>query len=142
MPIYTNILVPTDGSKAAKRATDHAVDLAAADGATIHALYVMDVGDAGFVAVPSDIKETRTRLENKGREYTDAVRRAAEEAGVECVTQVKSGIPHEELREYVEDHDIDLIVMGRRGRSDPDKPLLGSLTDRVLRELDVPIHTV
>ena len=142
MPTYTNILVPTDGSKAAKRATKHAVDLAAADGATIHALYVMDVGDAGFVAVPSDIRETRKRLENKGREYTDDVRRAAEEAGVECVTEVKSGIPREELREYVADHDIDLVVMGRRGRSDPDKPLLGSLTDRMLRELDVPIHAV
>ena len=142
MPTYTNILVPTDGSKAAKRATRHAVDLAKVDGATVYALYVMDVGDAAFVATPSDIKETRQRLERKGREYTDDVRRAADEAGVECVTAVKPGIPAEVLREYVADNDIDLVVMGRRGRSDPDKPLLGSLTRRVLGESDVPVHTV
>ena len=142
MPTYTTILVPTDGSKAAKRATKHAVDLAKVDGATVHALYVMDMGDAAYVASPSDIEETRKRLERKGAEYTDKVRRAAEDAGVECVTAVESGIPAEVLGEYIDEHGVGLVVMGRRGRSDPDKPLLGSLTRRVLGETDVPVHTV
>ncbi len=40
--MYREILVPTDGSKAAERAIHHALDLAETYGARIHALYVVD----------------------------------------------------------------------------------------------------
>ncbi|ODR82556.1 universal stress protein [Haladaptatus sp. W1] len=139
---YNDVLVPTDGSKAAKRATEQAVELVTESGGTVHALYVMDMGDADFVATPSDIKETRKRLEKKGQGFVDKVKDRADESGVDCVTVVKSGIPEDEIVEYVRDQDIELVVMGRRGRSDPDKPLIGSTTKRVLGILDVPVRVV
>ncbi|WP_423746907.1 universal stress protein (plasmid) [Haladaptatus sp. SPP-AMP-3] len=139
---YDDVLVPTDGSKAAKSATEQAVELVTESGGTVHALYVMDMGDADFVATPSDIKETRKRLEKKGQGFVDAVKDRADESGVDCVTVVKSGIPEDEIVEYVRDQDIELVVMGRRGRSDPDKPLIGSTTKRVLGALDVPVRVV
>lgn len=139
---YDRILVPTDGSDAALEAGEHAVELAKRYDGTVHALYVMDMGDAAFVATPSDIAETRDRLEKKGKEYTDDIKVLAVDAGVDYVTEVKSGIPEEEVREYIDAHDIDLLVLGRRGRSDPDKPLFGSLTQRLIGRLDVPVHTV
>jgi nucleotide-binding universal stress UspA family protein len=37
---------------------------------------------------------------------------------------------------------VDLIVMGKRGRSDPDKPMIGSTTRRVLGLSDVPVRSV
>lgn len=137
-----NVLVPTDGSKAAKRATEQAVSLAKESGATVHALYVMDMGDADYVATPSDIAETRTRLEKKGRRFVDAVGEVAEDAGVEFVGEVKSGIPEDEIVEYAHENGVDLIVMGKRGRSDPDKPLVGSTTKRVIGQSDVPVRSV
>ena len=139
---YDDILVPTDGSNAATEAAEHAVDLAKLYGGTIHALYVMDMGDAGFVATPSDIEETRNRLETKGKEYTDDIKIIAGDADVDVVTEVKSGIPEEEVREYIDEHGIDLLVLGKRGRSDPDKPMFGSLTQRLIGQLDIPVHTV
>lgn len=139
---FRNILVPTDGSRSAERAAEHAVKLAQQDEGQVHALYVMDMGDAAFVAVPSDIGETRDRLEEKGKEYTDAVKVIAMDAGVGVTTAVKSGIPAEEIADYVDEQNIDLVVMGRRGRSDPDKPAIGSLSNRLLGTLDVPIHMV
>jgi nucleotide-binding universal stress UspA family protein len=135
-------LVPTDGSKAARRATRQAIDLAKRDDATVHAMYVMDMGDADFVAVPSDIAETRTRLEQKGRGFTDDVSDLAAEADVDCVSVVKSGIPEDEIIEYAEAQGVDLIVIGRRGRSDPDKPLIGSTTNRVLGQTEPPVRVV
>jgi nucleotide-binding universal stress UspA family protein len=139
---YENVLVPTDGSKGARRAAEQAVELAVESGGTVHALYVMDMGDASFVAVPSDIEETRGRMEKKGRKLVTAVEGLADERGVDCETVVKSGIPEDEILEYAHDHDVDLVVMGRRGRSDPDKPLVGSTTKRVLGRLDVPVRVV
>ena len=139
---HENVLVPTDGSRAAKRAAEQAVELVRESGGTVHALYVMDMGDADFVASPSDIAETRERLERKGGEFVADVEEAASEAGVDCVTDVRTGIPEDEILQYVDEHGIDLVVMGKRGRSDPDKPLLGSTTRRVLAGSDVPVRSV
>ncbi|KAB1197265.1 MULTISPECIES: universal stress protein [Haloferax] len=136
------ILVPTDGSKAAMRAATQAVELANEYGATVHAMYVMDMGDVDYVAVPSDIAETRERLTKKGRKFATQVEDLASEANVECVVVVESGIPEEKIIEYADEMDIDLIVMGKRGRSDPDKLLIGSTTKRVVGHTDVPVRVV
>ncbi|MFB6093469.1 MAG: universal stress protein [Halanaeroarchaeum sp.] len=141
-PTFENILVATDGSEAANRAGEHAVQLAGQYDGRVHALYVMDMGDAAFVATPADIQETRDRLEEKGTEYTDEIKLMAVDADVDVTTTVKSGIPEDEIREYIDDHDIDLLVVGKRGRSDPDKPMFGSLTGRLIGHLDIPVHVV
>ena len=140
--VHENVLVPTDGSGAARRAAEQAVEIARGSGGRVHALYVMDMGDADFVAAPSDIAETRERLERKGSEFVEVVAERAAEAGVECVTEVRTGIPEEEILEYAGANGVDLVVMGKRGRSDPDKPLLGSTTERVIARSDVPVRSV
>ena len=137
-----SILVPTDGSKAAMRAAKQAIELAKEYDATVHAMYVMDMGDVDYVAVPSDIAETRERLTKKGRKFAAEVEELATEANVECVVVVKSGIPEQEIIQYADEMGIGLIVMGKRGRSDPDKPLIGSTTNRVVGHTDVPVRVV
>lgn len=55
---------------------------------------------------------------------------------------VKGGDVRQELLGIVKDKDIDLVVMGSRGRSYFERMLLGSVTERMLRKLHVPILTV
>ncbi|MFD1563812.1 universal stress protein [Haloarchaeobius amylolyticus] len=138
---FDDILVPTDGSKAARNGAAQAIKFAQRNDATLHVLYAMDMGDADYVAVPSDIRQTRNRLEKKGQQFVSEIEDLADDAGVSCVTAIKSNTPVEAITEYVDEHDIDLVVMGKRGRSDPDKPLLGSITNRVVGSLDVPVFT-
>jgi len=138
---FDDILVPTDGSKAARNGANQAIKFAQRNDATLHVLYAMDMGDADYVAVPSDIRQTRRRLEKKGQTFVSEIEDLAADADVSCVTAVKSNTPVEAITEYVDEHDIDLVVMGKRGRSDPDKPLLGSITNRVIGSLDVPVFT-
>lgn len=139
--MYENILVPTDGSKAAEEAAANAIRMAGVHDSTVHVLYAMDMGEAGFVAVPDDIKETRQRLEMKGLEFTREIEEMAQEAGVECVTAVKSGTAAETIVEYAEENDVDLIIMGKRGRSDPDKPAFGSTANRVIGSTETLVLT-
>lgn len=138
---FDDILVPTDGSKSAHKAAEQAIRFARRNDATLHVLYAMDMGDADYVAVPSDIEQTRNRLEKKGQEYVSEIEDLAADAGVTCVTTVTSNTPIEAIHEYVEEYDVDLVVMGKRGRSDPDKPLLGSITNRVIGSLEIPVFT-
>ncbi|MDS0477153.1 universal stress protein [Natrinema sp. 1APR25-10V2] len=120
---FDDIPVPTDGSKGAEQA----IKFARRNDATLHALYATDMGDADSVAVPSDIAQTRNRLEKRGESFVSEIEDLADDAGVDCVTMVRANTPVEAILEYVDDHDIDLVVMGKRGRSDSDKPLIGSI---------------
>jgi nucleotide-binding universal stress UspA family protein len=141
MATFQHVLVPTDGSKAAGRAAEHAIDLVGDDG-RLTALYVIDMGDADYVAVPSDIEETKERIRKKGQKLVDEVRQMAVDAGVGCETRVVTGIADEEIVAYAEDHDVDLIALGKRGKRDPDKPLIGNTARRVVQASPVPVHTV
>ncbi|QLG49073.1 universal stress protein [Natrinema halophilum] len=140
-PEFDDILIPTDGSKSARNGAEQAVKFAQRNDATLHVLYAMDMGDADYVAVPSDIAQTRKRLETKGETYVAEIEEIAADADVSCVTSVRANTPVEAILEYVDEHDIDLVVMGKRGRSDPDKPLVGSITNRVVGSLEIPVFT-
>jgi len=141
MAAIEHVVVPTDGSKASKRAAEHAIDLVDVDG-RITALYVIDMGDADYVAVPSDIAETKERIREKGQQLVDDVREMVISAGVGCDTAVVTGIADEEIVAYAEANDADLIALGKHGKRDPDKPLIGNTARRVVQESSVPVHTV
>ncbi len=138
--MYETILVPTDGSHAADRAADHAIELAKETNATIHALYVMDMGEADFVAVPSDIADTEKRLRKKGEKFAKRITDRADEMDVSSVTVVKKGSPEQVIVDYADENGVDLIVMGKKGRRDPDKPFFGSTTRRVMGMTEVPVQ--
>ncbi|GAB3422695.1 universal stress protein [Haloparvum alkalitolerans] len=138
--MYDNILVPTDGSPASDAAIDHAVDLAERYDARVHALYVVD--GAAYSTLEAGAQVVVEALEKEGEEATDRVAEAAADAGVEAVSTVTTGTAYRSISDYVEENDIDLIVMGTHGRQGLDRYLLGSVTERVVRTADVPVMTV
>lgn len=138
--MYKEILVPTDGSDPARAAIDHAVTLAGLCDARIHGLFVTDSGTAekieGKYPQPAD------QLESVGQEAIDELERVAADEGVETTVQVAGGTAHEEIVQYAEENDIDVIAMGTRGRQGVDRYLLGSVTERVVRTADQAVLTV
>ncbi|WP_254768619.1 universal stress protein [Salinilacihabitans rarus] len=128
--MYQDVLVPTDGSDGTARAIDHGVNLARAFDATIHALSVVE----------DDADASTT-----GRAATRAVERVADEAtaaGVDVVTATRPGTPHEEILAYADENDVDLTVMGTHGRTGVDRLVIGSVTERVVRNAEIPVLTI
>lgn len=138
--MYDEILVPTDGSDAATRALDHALDIAGQYDARIHALYVVDANAYSTLETGTDV--VISALEEEGNEAVDAVTDRATTAGVETVTEVSTGTVHRNIIDYADEHGIDLIVMGTHGRQGLDRYLLGSVTEKVVRASDVPVMTI
>jgi len=140
--MYDHILVPTDGSDGTAQALDHALDIAATREAKIHALSVVD--RRLYLAAGEEQKpELKATMEEDAHEAVEAIAEAAAEAGVECTTTVRDGIPYRAILDYAEESDVDLIVMGTHGRSGRDKLAnLGSVTERVVENTDVPILVV
>lgn len=140
--MYDRILVPTDGSEQAKKGINHAIELAAALDATIHALYVIDLpGVPRALSLRDDEEEMRKRYREYGAEVTGAVRDLASEAGVECVTAMVTGSVHEEIADYAEEEKIDVIVMGTAYRGKVGA-LLGGDAEKVVRTSTIPVTTV
>ena len=138
--MYSEILVPTDGSPASDAAIEHAIDLADQYGARLHALYVVD--GAAYSSLEAGAEVVVEALESEGKEATRRVADAAADAGVDCVTSVTSGTAYQSIHDYVDEHGIDVVVMGTLGRKGLDRYLLGSVTERVVRTTDVPVLTV
>jgi nucleotide-binding universal stress UspA family protein len=139
--MYETILVPTDGSEQASKAVPHALDLAEKYGATVHALCVVDRA-ATHQLGPTLAESTQESMRERAEEATRAIAERAEEAGVECVPAVENGAPDDAILDYVDDHGVDLVVIGGRKRSAAGKLLFGSVTQSVALHADVPVTIV
>ena len=118
-PTLDDVLIAMDGSGGAERAGDHAVAVAAATGAHLHALTVGDDGDPA------------RRLASRARE-----------AGVDATVAVRTGRPHGVILDYADEAGVDLVTLGSRGRTGVERVLLGSVAERVLRAATKPVLAV
>lgn len=143
--MYDSILIPTDGSAGSEGAIEHAIDLASLCGATLHVLYVVDeevysaYGGDEYIDEHEGLEHA---LEQRGREAIDDVVERIADTNIEVVDVLQHGVPHETILAYMDDHDIDLTVMGTRRRPDEYRQVLGSVTDRVSQLTTRPILIV
>ncbi|PSQ49347.1 stress response protein [Halobacteriales archaeon SW_6_65_15] len=140
--MYDRILVPTDGSSETERAVEHAAQLAAAHGAELHGVYV--VNSATFAGLPMETswEGVGDVLREEGETALDRVEAIAAEHGVPVTTNLLEGSPSRRIVEYAETEDCDLVVMGTHGRGGIDRLLLGSVAEGVVRASSVPVLTV
>lgn len=144
--MYDNVLLATDGSEGAAAAAEHALAIAEQNGATLHALYVVNTGGKRLTENVTDAGEVEASLEplleEEGEETLADVERRANGAGVAVRPEIRRGRPHDEIVEYAAEAGIDLVVMGTHGHGRLGKFLLGSVTDRVVRAAGTPVLVV
>ncbi|WP_323674168.1 universal stress protein [Halorubellus sp. PRR65] len=140
--MYDDILLPTDGSEGTTAATTHAAELASTYDATVHVLSVADSRNR-FESPTSGIapeawdEEQRNRAEAAIDATVDALG-----DGVDVHRVLREGVPHEEVVAYVDDADVDVVVMGTHGRTGLDHYLIGSVTEKVVRQSSAPVLSV
>ncbi|MFC5972133.1 universal stress protein [Halomarina salina] len=139
--MYQHILIPYDGSEEGLRGATHGIELASAVGATAHALYVIDLpGVPRALSLRDDEEQLREEYNAYADKILDQIQEVAAEHGVECETDRRSGSVAEEISDYAEENDMDVIVLASayRGRIGT---LLGGTTDKVVRTATVPVLT-
>jgi nucleotide-binding universal stress UspA family protein len=62
--------------------------------------------------------------------------------GVTATTLLKIGVPVDEINQAIDDHGVDLVVMGTHGRTGLRHLVAGSVTERVVRSSRVPVLTI
>ncbi|QSG13005.1 Nucleotide-binding protein, UspA family [Halapricum desulfuricans] len=132
------ILIPTDGSEHGQRAAAYAIALAEREGATLHALYVVNTDEFGEPAL-SSTEIIVAEEEDRGRKVLSAVAEAAGRRGVSVKTTCCHGIPEETIEAHADEIGADLIVLGERGQTHERRE--GTVT-RELREDDDRVVTI
>jgi len=146
---YSRLLVPTDGSNNAEAAIPHGAAIGQHHGSDVHVLNVADLQAAGGMFDAGGVDtEFVDRLEERGREAVEKVSGRIEEAAPNATVMTATertasyGGAAATIREYVEENEIDLIVMGSHGRSNIGRHVIGSVASSVLRTVDVPVLVV
>ena len=137
------ILVPVDFSGHSAQALDDAIQLAEKFGAEIHLLnsypvYMGAVSPYGITVPESYDRDCRAAAQGEIESWSQKVTAA----GVQVETWVSTFAPAEAISHYVEEHAIDLVVMGSRGLTGLKHLLLGSVAERVLRTCACPVLVV
>lgn len=143
--MYQRILVATDGSTLSKKAVRSSIDLAAAIGAELVALYVtprypMSYFEGGVTISVQDVARIEKQWADKGQAVVDAVAQAALAEGVKAKAVVaRSDLVAEAVMAAAKKHKCDLIVMASHGRKGIKRVLLGSETQHVLTHSTTPV---
>lgn len=143
--MYQRILVATDGTALSKKAVRSAIDLAAAVGAELVALYVVprypvSYFEGGITISMQDIERTEKQWSDKGQAVVDDVQQTAQAEGVKTKAVVaQSDLVAESIMSAAEKHKCDLVVMASHGRKGITRVLLGSETQHVLTHSTVPV---
>lgn len=138
------VLLPTDGSETADRATEHAADLAQRYEADVHVVYVVDAGALNLGAgIGEGYAGVVDKLRAAGEQEAQRVVEELTQAGVEAsaATVDQDGVPAGILT-YADEHGADAIVMGTHGRSGAERWLVGSVAEGVLRASSIPVMLV
>ncbi|HII00289.1 TPA: universal stress protein [Methanosarcinaceae archaeon] len=141
--IYKKILIATDGSGGAKKAADAGIEIANMSGAKVHTAYVIDTST--YSSVPKDPRWEEamyTQFRELGEEATSYVEEKAKEAGVEVEAVLLEGHPAEEIINFAERNEVDLVVLGSLGKSGIERFLIGSVSEKVIRNSKVPVLVV
>ncbi|GAB7009164.1 universal stress protein [Halorubrum trueperi] len=133
--LFERVLVVTADDDAGRAAVDAGLDVAAAHGATVDALYVVDTREHWDMAVE--------RSERTGETLVEDAAARGEARGVDVEKRFRYGTAHDEVLDFAATHDADLIVVGSARRTGLDRLVHPeTLPVRVQRGASAPVLVV
>ena len=134
-----NILFATDFSQAAGAAAPIAIQIARRYGAKVYGVHVNRFDDY-TAAAPSAWAAIAEAAQKETKE--DAGRLNEQLQSIEHEVVIGEGNLWEVLSNMIQQKEINLVVVGTRGRTGFGKTLLGSVAEQILRQSPCPVLTV
>lgn len=142
--IFRKIMVATDGSEEVRKAINSAIEIAKLSNAKMYAVHVVSL-DSHSISPYNDSeweKAVKEQLITEGKEATAYVENMGKTANIEVESIILEGSPADEIIDFAERNDIDLIVMGTQGKSAIHRFLIGSVAEKVVRHSKRPVLVV
>jgi nucleotide-binding universal stress UspA family protein len=130
--IFRKIMVATDGSELVKRAVDLAIEIAKLSEAKLYAVHAIDL----------EGHHSKNHPGAEGKGATAYIEKIGRVANVEVESIILEGNPANEIIDFAEKNDIDLIVMGTQGKTGIQRFLIGSVSENVVRHSERAVLVV
>lgn len=145
--MYNKLLAPLDGSSLAECTIEHVKEIAkGCSTPEVIFLFVVDVAKNTYWASDLNTGELIQQQEDVNRataeEYASKIVAKAKQDGLMAKGVVIEGMAADGIINYAEKNGIDLIVMSTHGRSGLTRFAIGSVTDKVIRTVTVPVLVV
>jgi nucleotide-binding universal stress UspA family protein len=145
-PAMKRILVPCDFSECAQNAYTFALDIAKKTNGELFVIHAIDlpfIYDAPLYGIPYmvDTNGLMTELENVAKENFRKMK-SSHSVQHDISFEVCHGPVTATIRKFIDDHQIDLVVMGTKGANGLSEILIGSNTEKVVRYSPVPVVAV
>lgn len=150
-----NILIAVDGSERSLEAAKKVADLIEIEIANITVITILREVESTVYDVPHGTTstmstETMTELRDQrkevaketGRKYVNEAASIFESLGKDVNQVIRLGDPADEICEYAEENNIDMIVLADKGLGGVKRFLLGSISDKVVRHADTSVLVV
>jgi nucleotide-binding universal stress UspA family protein len=141
MTAIRRILWATDGSSESRVAEEHARYLARLWGAELIAITILEFPTGMNRKHPVNEIYLAQLLKDATRDLADAKARISEQ-GIAVETRIATGVPSEEILTAAHQEQVDLIVVGAKGKTGLAHVLLGSTAERVIRAGPCPVLAV
>ena len=147
---FSKIVVGIDGSEESMKAAEYAISVAKLYNAELNAITVLtsDIGyiysSPGVESPPLTVKEIVLLAGDEAKKWFDEIKEKANKKGIQLKTEsivAKKSLLNTIL-EYVEEHNINLVVVGTRGRSGIKKMLLGSIASGLVTYSPCPVLVI
>jgi nucleotide-binding universal stress UspA family protein len=140
---FARILCAVDGSRAARRAFEAAVALAAERDAELHLLSVVQVADmyaTEFELEGFDPDGSMSAIYTEARAAVKALAAEAIAHGARVKPQVLGGADvAERIVRYAKAQHCEIVLIGTHGRGGIERAMLGSTAEGVLRSITTPV---
>jgi len=137
------ILVPTDFSEHAEDALRVAAQIAKKNNSELILLHMLELPQQSNDAIMGGTSIPETMLfMKKANETLDEVASKNYLEGIPVTEIVKMDKPIHGITQISKDYDIDLIIMGSHGSSGVEELLIGSNTEKVVRNSEIPVLVI
>ena len=142
---YQTILVPIDGSETSLSVIPHVVEFAKAFNSKVIVAEVMTLDP--YIAAEYLSGQQSNMLIERARKFIEDNLNTAKpkfvDAGVDVQTQILEGESiHKTITKAIDTLNIDLVILSSNGRSGFQKFILGSVAQKLVTELTVPVMII
>lgn len=141
--LFRRILCAVDFSPCSNRALSYALSLAEEAGGALTLLHVLETfAEEPLTYGNLDIAEYHRTVEALALERLNSLVPRETRTWCRCAPMTRFGKPYQEILAVASERQVDLIVLGVRGRNPIDLALFGSTTNHVVRAAECPVLTV
>jgi nucleotide-binding universal stress UspA family protein len=130
--LFTNILVPVDGSDNSYRALDAALLLSEKLGSDITVIHVMEEVPITHIGSEKMLNELLEAYKKENQDILLKCSEIANQRGLTIKTFLLQGNPASAILDYIKKEKFDLVIMGSRGLGKFKELILGSVSSKIV----------